>query len=68
VLRRKFWTLSAWESDRALTDFVARMPHGEVMKTLAPHMGATMFTRWKVSGSALPPDWDDAIRRESKES
>ncbi len=68
VLSRKFWTLSAWESDRALMDFVARMAHGQVMKTLAPHMGATTFTRWKVFGSALPPDWDDAIRRESKEN
>jgi hypothetical protein len=68
VLSRKFWTLSVWESDRALMDFVARMAHGEVMKTLAPHMSPTTFTRWKELGSALPPDWDDAIRRESKEN
>jgi hypothetical protein len=67
VLSRKFWTLSVWESERALMDFVARMPHGDVMKTLAPHMGATKFTRWKLQGSAAPPTWDDAMKREAQE-
>jgi hypothetical protein len=68
VLSRKFWTLSAWESDHALMDFVDRMPHAETMKTLTPYMDATRFTRWKLPGSSLPPKWDDAIRRESKEN
>jgi hypothetical protein len=68
LLSRRFWTLSVWESERALMDFVAKVPHLEVMKTLAPHMGATKFTRWKVPGSALPPDWEDATRRELQES
>jgi Domain of unknown function (DUF3291) len=68
MLSRKFWTLSVWESEQALMDFVARVPHGEAMKRFAPHMGATKFARWKVLGSAIPPNWDDAVRRESKES
>jgi hypothetical protein len=63
VFSRQFWTLSVWESDRALMDFVAKVPHGEVMKELAPHMGATSFTRWKLLGSGVPPRWDDAVRR-----
>lgn len=67
LLSRKFWTLSAWESDRALIDFVGRMPHAGTMKTLNPYMGATKFTRWRVPGSALPPKWEDAMRREAKE-
>jgi hypothetical protein len=67
-LSRKFWTLSVWEDDRALRDFVAKVPHGEVMKTLAPYMGATKFTHWKISGSAIPPNWQDATRRLSQES
>ena len=66
VLSRKFWTLSVWESERALMDFVLNLPHGDVMKSLAPHMGATKFTRWKLPGSAVPPNWDDAVRRESE--
>jgi hypothetical protein len=67
-LSRKFWTLSVWGDDRALMDFVAKVPHGEVMKTLAPYMGATKFTRWKILGSAIPPNWDEATRRLSQES
>lgn len=68
LLSRKFWTLSVWENQRALMDFVAKIPHGEVMKALAPHMGATKFTQWKVPGSAVPIRWDDALRRELQES
>ena len=30
---------------------------------LAPHMGATRFTRWIVKGSDLPLQWDDALKR-----
>jgi hypothetical protein len=67
-LSRKFWTLSVWESERALMDFVAKVPHGEVMRTLSPHMGPTKFTNWKLLGSALPPSWNDAIRRMGQES
>jgi quinol monooxygenase YgiN len=62
-LSRKFWTLSVWESERALTDFVNKVPHGEVMKALAPYMETTKFTRWEIAGSAIPPNWDDAMRR-----
>jgi hypothetical protein len=68
VLSRKFWTLSVWESDRALMEFVAKVPHGKIMKALAPHMGATAFTRWKILGSDLPPRWDDAVRRSVQEN
>jgi hypothetical protein len=68
VFLRRFWTLSVWESDRALMDFVAKVPHGEVMKELAPYMGATSFIRWKLLGSGVPPRWDDAVRRSVQES
>jgi hypothetical protein len=67
VFSRRFWTLSVWESDRALMDFVAKVPHGEAMKAIALHMGATKFTRWKTLGSDVPPDWDDAIERMAKD-
>ena len=66
VLSRKFWRLSVWESERVLMDFVIQMAHGEAMKSLAPHMGATKFTRWRVLGAALPLNWDDAVWRESE--
>jgi hypothetical protein len=67
-LSRRFWTLSVWESERALMDFVAKTPHADVMKALSPHMERTKFTRWKLPGSALPPNWDDAMRRGGQEA
>ena len=68
IVSRNFWTLSVWEDDRTLMEFVRLTPHGEAMKSISPHMGATRFTRWKVPGSAVPPTWDDAMKRDSKES
>ena len=67
-LSREFWTLSVWEDARSLMDFVAKVPHGEVMKALSAHMGPTKFTQWKILGTGIPPKWDDAARRGSQES
>jgi hypothetical protein len=67
-LSRNFWTLSVWENERALMDFVAKVPHVDAMKAFSPHMGATKFTRWKVAGSSIPLNWDDAVRHASQES
>ena len=63
LVASQFWTLSAWEDETALRAFVAALPHAAVMKALAPHMGATRFTRWTVKGSDLPLQWDDALKR-----
>jgi len=38
------------------------------MKALAPHMGATGFTRWTVKGSDLPLRWGDALRRDQNQA
>ena len=60
---KRFWTLSAWEDEAALQGFVHASPHVEIMTALAPHMGKTSFVRWKVKGSELPLDWDEALKR-----
>lgn len=67
VLSRNFWTLSVWEDETALMDFVLKIPHGEVMKALAPFMGRTKITQWKVAGSTLPLRWEEVIRRSHQE-
>ena len=64
LFSRRFWTLSVWEDSVALMEFVAKVPHSDSMKAMAPYMGQTKFTRWKVVGSALPLRWDEAIRRD----
>ncbi|HVH71670.1 MAG TPA: hypothetical protein VNB49_11235, partial [Candidatus Dormibacteraeota bacterium] len=57
-LQKNFWTLSAWQDEKSLMEFTVRIPHSEVMKVLAPHMGPTKFSRWRVVGSELPLGWD----------
>lgn len=60
LLSRRFWTLSVWEDEKALMEFVVRSPHGPVMQNLLPHMAATKFTQWKIKGGAIPPSWNEA--------
>src|SRR5260370_40704226 len=67
LLSRNFWTLSAWADEKALMDFVAKIPHGQAMKAMMPHMGPTQFSKWMVLGSALPLRWEEAIQRSKKE-
>jgi heme-degrading monooxygenase HmoA len=63
LLSRRFWTLSAWESEAALVDFVRHAPHSDVMRALAGHMGKTFVVKWTVKGSQLPLDWAAAKKR-----
>jgi quinol monooxygenase YgiN len=62
-MSRNFWTLSVWEDEKALREFVVKLPHGDAMKALTPRMGPTAFTRWKVPGSAIPLRWEEAMQR-----
>jgi hypothetical protein len=67
VLSLRFWTLSVWEDEQALMEFVVRTPHGPVMQSMLPHMGQTRFTRWIIKGEALPPSWSEAKKRMAEE-
>jgi hypothetical protein len=60
---KRFWTLSAWEDESVLAEFVQSGAHVLTMTALAPRIGATRFLRWTLQGRALPPTWDDALRR-----
>lgn len=63
VPRRKFWTVSIWESEEALRTFVRENPHGEIMVALRDEMGETRFDRFAVSGKEVPPTIDEAFKR-----
>lgn len=67
LVSRNFWTLSVWESQKSLMDFVAKIPHGEAMKAMIPHMGPSKFTQWKVKALDLPLNWEEAIHRSTHE-
>jgi len=60
---KRFWTLSVWESDAALREFVGKAPHARAMAAFATHMGPTKFVRWAVKGAELPLQWENALRR-----
>jgi hypothetical protein len=62
-LARTFWTLSAWQDEPALREFVMKQPHLDAMKQMQPYMKPAHFLRWKVRGSELPLRWPDAVRR-----
>jgi hypothetical protein len=59
LLQRQFWTLSVWEGDAALQQFVAAYPHSQVMRALQGKMGQTHFVRWTMRGSEFPPRWQE---------
>jgi len=61
ILARKFYTLSVWEDEQALMDFVGTEPHFGTMATMRPHMAETKFVRWTVKGSRVPPSWREAL-------
>ncbi|HEX2715019.1 MAG TPA: DUF3291 domain-containing protein [Candidatus Acidoferrales bacterium] len=62
-LRRQFWTLSVWEDQQSLMNFVRQTPHSKIMQALAPLMGKTQFVQWKVSAKDIPPSWSEAKAR-----
>jgi hypothetical protein len=64
VWRQQFWTLSAWEGEEALQEFVSRLPYAAVMRALATRMGASAFLRWRIGGTELPLTWAAAHERE----
>lgn len=62
LVTREFYTLSVWEDEQALMDFVGTQPHLGTMGALRPHMTETKFVRWALKGSLVPPSWEDALR------
>ena len=62
LLSRRFWTLSVWEDERALQQFVHHGFHRGVMTVLAPDMGNTNFVRHSIKGSEYPLSWKVALR------
>lgn len=61
LLGKKAWTLSVWQNEGALSEFVGRSPHLDTMKKVS--LGKERkFVRWKLMGSEVPPKWDDAFK------
>lgn len=60
LLRKTFWTLSAWTSREAIEAFVRMDPHEAAMTAIRPHMGEPTFAFWTATPQDLPLRWDEA--------
>lgn len=60
-LARKYWTVSMWEDEGALKEFVEAERHARVMRDIRRDLGTTKFTQVRVRGSAAPLRWDWAL-------
>src|SRR5262249_21740589 len=65
IRERRFWTLSVWQNESALRQFVAEIPHRNIMAALQGKIGQTRFIPWKVRGSDYPPSWREAFERKN---
>jgi hypothetical protein len=63
IRKRQFWTLSVWEGEATLRQFVIENPHGQVMRALQGKMDQTRFLRWSMRASEFPPRWQEALTR-----
>lgn len=63
LLRKRFWTVSAWTSRAAIEKFVSREPHATAMAAIRPHMDDSAFVFWTATSDDLPISWADVRRR-----
>lgn len=63
VVRKTFWTLSAWTSQEAMDAFVGADPHRSGMAAVRPHMGRPAFVFWTATPEDLPLRWSEARAR-----
>jgi len=67
-LHKTFWTLSAWTDQGSLDEFVATLPHRDVMGRFHARLIDPKFVSWMVPGAALPKPHSNAkeLWREAK--
>ena len=63
LVRKTFWTVSAWESDAALRAFAGSHVHRAAMRRVGPHMAEPQIETLSVTGRELPLSWADIRRR-----
>ncbi len=62
-LRRRYRTISLWESDADVDAYARSGDHHELVRSLADELEGVRTTRWRVSGDAGRPTWRDALER-----
>src|SRR5262245_27294309 len=57
--RLTFWTLTIWESERAMKAFRGSGPHSNVMPRLVDWYDEAAYAHWITTGSSVPA-WPEA--------
>ncbi len=68
IVRKRFYTLSVWESEQALFDFAHEGPHLVAVAQLQGELRPTRFMKWTINGTAYPPDWKEALARSADQA
>jgi hypothetical protein len=67
LLRKTFWTVSAWANREALDEFARTDPHRHELGKIRPAMLRSTFVFWTARASELPIGWDEVRRRIDEE-
>jgi hypothetical protein len=59
-LRKRFGTVSAWESREDAQAFARAEPHATIMRARPGRMGPSRFRSWEASGRQVPVSWAEA--------
>jgi hypothetical protein len=57
------WSLSVWEDEESMLEFVVGDAHGAAMGELGGELNFVETVRWEVEAEELPPEWDDVFER-----
>src|SRR5215469_14359126 len=63
LLRKTFYTLSAWSDAEAMNRFVRSGQHAAMLADMAGRLGEATFVESDGKSSALPLDWASAKQR-----
>ena len=63
LLRKTFFTLSAWQDGEAMNRFVRSGQHATMLADMAGRLGQSTFVESSIPGTELPLDWAAARQR-----
>jgi len=55
--------LSVWANESALTEFAPTGQHSQAIKKFKPLMESFKVIKWEISGSDVPPKWEEALKK-----
>jgi len=60
---KKGEVLSVWTNESALTEFAHCGQHSQEMKKIKPLLESFKLIKGEISGSDVPPKWDEAFKK-----